>query len=271
MAQDWHLTGFGGLSNYQGDLQDRRFTTQQSQIALGIGAQYDINKTFSLRGMVHYGHVGAHDRFNQDQGLRQRNLSFKSHILEGNLQLVARLFDPQEKGWTPYLTAGVGVFGFDPYTVDSTGAKYYLQPLGTEGQGLAAYPDREFYKRVQFVIPFGAGLQFRVTDRVLLGYEIGMRKTFTDYLDDVSTTYADPELLRAARGDLAVDLAYRGDELKDGGSPDYPTGAVRGGPNFKDWYYFQGITLHYRLGNKKSNGYRGKSMGRQLNCPPIRL
>lgn len=266
MAQGWQLTALGGVANYQGDLQDRKFTTQQAQIALGLGVQYDINKHFALRGMAVYGRIGADDRFNKDDGLRSRNLSFKSQILEGNIQLMYRFMDLETKNWTPYLVAGLGVFGFDPYTYDTLGNKFYLQPLGTEGQGLSAYPERSFYNRIQFVIPFGAGIQLRINERITLGYEVGLRKTFTDYLDDVSTTYADPDALLAARGQLAVDLAFRGDELKDG-SLVYPTGQVRGGPEFKDWYYFQGITVNFRLGGGRSGGYNGKPMGRQLDCP----
>lgn len=268
MAQGWQLVGFGGVANYQGDLQDRRFTTQQAQIALGLGIQYDINKYFSVRGMANYGRISADDRFNKDAGLRNRNLNFKSQILEGSIQAVFRFMDLETKKWSPYLVAGVGVFGFDPYTYDTLGNKFYLQPLGTEGQGLAAYPEREFYKRVQLVIPFGGGVMLRVNERITLGYEVGLRKTFTDYLDDVSTTYADPDQLLAARGPLALELAYRGDELKNGSAnPNYPTGSVRGGPEFKDWYYFQGITVNFRLGSGGRSGYNGKSMGRQLDCP----
>lgn len=266
MAQSWHITGFGGVANYQGDLQDRRFTTQQAQIAIGIGVQYDINKHFAVRGMANYGRISGDDRFNKDAGLRARNLSFKSQILEGNVQIMYRILDMEEKRWTPYLVAGLGVFGFDPYTHDTLGNKFYLQPLGTEGQGLTAFPDRAMYSRVQLTIPFGGGIQLRLNDQITLGYEIGMRKTFTDYLDDVSTNYVDPAILLAGRGQLAVDLAYRGDELKDG-NLNYPTGGTRGGPEFKDWYYFQGITVNFRLGGSRPGGYSGKSMGRQLDCP----
>jgi len=55
-----------------------------------------------------------------------------------------------------------------------------------------------------------------VTDNVVIAYEIGLRKLFTDYLDDVSTTYVDQATLLAARGPDAVKMAYRGGELKSG-------------------------------------------------------
>lgn len=267
LLAQWQLAGFGGLANYQGDLQEKRFTTQQAQVAFGLGAQYDLSKRFALRGMINYARIAADDRFNDDPGFRFRNLNFKSQILEGNLQVLYRFMNLEEKRFTPYLAAGIGLFGFDPYSYDTLGNKIYLQPLGTEGQGLDAYPDRKMYNRVGIVIPFGGGIQFRLNELVTLGYEVSLRKTFTDYLDDVSTTYADPDLLLAARGPLAVEMAYRGDELKQNPSPVYPTGRVRGGPEYKDWYYFQGITILFRLGTGISRGYSGKPIGRQLDCP----
>ncbi|HYE56023.1 MAG TPA: DUF6089 family protein, partial [Chitinophagaceae bacterium] len=142
------------------------------------------------------------------------------------------------------------------------GARHFLQPLGTEGQGLAEYPDRKPYKRTQFAIPFGAGLRVRVSDKVTLAYEFGLRKTFTDYLDDVSTTYVDPAILATTRGPKAVELSYRGDELRNG-NPNYPAdGTMRGGAESKDWYYFSGISVTIGIGNALLGGGRGR-----IECP----
>src|SRR5690606_13448162 len=78
--------------------------------------------------------------------------------------------------------------------------KVFLKPLSTEGQGLPQYPDRKPYKLTQFAIPFGAGVKFRVSRNTVLAYEVGLRKIFTDYLDDVSTTYVDQATLLQERG-----------------------------------------------------------------------
>jgi hypothetical protein len=69
-------------------------------------------------------------------------------------------------------------------------------------------------------IPFGGGIKFRISDRVVLAYEIGMRKLFTDYLDDVSNTMSANPSCWPAKGPEAVEMAYRGNELK--GRPAYP-------------------------------------------------
>jgi hypothetical protein len=267
-AQRWHITAFGGVSNYQGDLQEKRLTTSQSHGSFGLGAQYDLTTKFSLRGGLTYGKISADDKLNKDPLLVNRNLNFTSQLLEGSIMAEYRIFDLDEKKFTPYVFAGLAVFGFDPYTYDTVGTRYYLQPYSTEGQGLSAYPDRKPYSRTQLAIPFGAGIKLRLTDRVTLGYEIGLRKTFTDYIDDLSTRYVDEAALLAAKGSKAVELAYRGGELKNG-DPTYPAdGTIRGGSHVKDWYYFQGVTVGFRLlGRSSGNGYRQGGRNNQLDCP----
>ncbi|MES2880762.1 MAG: DUF6089 family protein, partial [Bacteroidota bacterium] len=139
----------------------------------------------------------------------------------------------------------------------------YLQPLNTEGQGIQGYPSQP-YKLMQFAIPFGAGIKYAISDKVHLGLETGLRKTFTDYLDDLSTNYADANDLLAQRGQLSVDLAYRGDELPNG-DINYPAkGQTRGGAKYKDYYYFTGLHLTFKLGN--SEGGRTKS---GIGCPTV--
>lgn len=256
-----HLTLSGGFSNYYGDLQSKPLTLDQAHGALGIGVKYDLTGHFSVRGGLFYGRLSADDKKNKPS-LQPRNLNFHTRVLEGNIMAEYALFDLQNKPFTPYAFAGIALFHFDPYTFDSTGAKYYLQPLGTEGQGLAQYPDRKFYKLTQFAIPFGAGIRLQVSEKVTLAYEFGLRKTFTDYLDDVSTTYVDPTVLNIARGPKAVELSYRGGELKDGSTVYPPEGSVRGGAESKDWYYFSGITATIGIGNVLLGGGKGKT-----SCP----
>jgi hypothetical protein len=171
----------------------------------------------------------------------------------------------EDKKISPYLFGGVALFHFNPYAFDTLGNKVFLKPLSTEGQGLSAYPDRKEYKLTQFAIPFGGGIKFRVSSNVVLGYEIGLRKIFTDYLDDVSGRYIDPFVLAQERGLKAVEMSYRGGELKDG-DPNYPVeGNPRGGSKFKDWYYFQGLTLTIGIGGGSNSGWGGGKGS--LGCP----
>jgi hypothetical protein len=262
--QGLSLTISGGVTNYQGDLQDKYFTLDPSNLAFGAGLKYDLTPHWAVRTGFMLGKISATDAKN-DPKLRFRNLSFESKITEGNLLLEYTLFDMQEKRISPYIFGGLAVFHFDPYSFDSLDNKIYLKPLSTEGEGLPEYPDRKPYKLTQLAIPIGAGVKFRISDNTVLSYEIGLRKTFTDYLDDVSKTYVDEFTLAQERGLKAVEMAYRAGELK-GGNTTYPNdGVTRGGSKYKDWYYFTGFTLYIGLNNGGGHFLGGKRSS--TDCP----
>jgi hypothetical protein len=268
--QRFHVTLSGGLSNYAGDLQDHRFTLQQSNFAFGAGIKYDITPNLAVRLAYNHGTVEGDDKKSKDPLLQARNLSFISRINEGSLLFEYTPLNMEDHAISPFVFGGVAVFHFNPYAYDSSGNKVYLKPLSTEGQGVD--PDRKPYNLTQFAIPVGVGIKFRINDNTVLAYEVSVRKTFTDYIDDVSTTYFDQATLAAARGQKAVEMAYRGDELKNG-NPTYPdNGSIRGGSKYKDWYYFTGFTLYIGLGGGNSGGpfSRGYHGGRnQLGCPRV--
>ena len=259
-----HATLFGGFANYYGDLQNKPITLDQSNGAIGAGLKYDLTDHLAVRTGFVYGKISADDKRNKTS-LQFRNLNFQSKIFEWNVLAEYTLFDLAERKLSPYAFAGLGLFHFNPYTYDSLGNKFFLRPLSTEGQGLAQYPDRKPYHLTQFSIPLGVGIKFRVTDNVILAYELGLRKTFTDYLDDVSKTYVDQSALLNAKGAKAVELAYRGGELKNG-DPVYPAdGTKRGGEKFKDWYYFSGVSLS--IGLNTSNNFLSHRVKSSVNCP----
>ncbi len=260
-AQRWHVNVTGGLSNYSGDLQGKPYTFDQSNFAFGAGAQYDITRNFSAISNISFMKVSASDQFN-NADLVFRNLSFQSNILEWNLLGEYTFLDMTKKTFSPFIFGGIAVFHYDPYAYDTLGQKIYLKPLSTEGEGLPQYPGQKPYNLTQFAIPFGGGIKFRVSENIVLAYEVGFRKTFTDYLDDVSTIYADQTILANAKGGKAVEMAYRGNELK-GGAP-YPTaGTVRGGSKYKDMYYYTGIRVSIAL-ISRNDGYYGRG---RTDCP----
>jgi hypothetical protein len=260
-AQRWHVNITGGLSNYSGDLQDKAYTFDQSFFAFGAGAQYDITRNFSAISNIMVMKVGASDQYNTPD-LVPRNLSFQSNILEWNLLGEYTFLDITQKKFSPFIFGGIAVFHFDPYAFDTLGRKLYLQPLSTEGEGLPQYPDQKPYNLTQFAIPFGAGIKFRVSENIVLAYEVGIRKTFTDYLDDVSTFYVDQAILQNAKGSQAVEMAYRGNELK-GGAPYPPSGTKRGSPKYKDLYYYTGIRVSIAI-LTKHDGFYGRG---RTDCP----
>ena len=248
----FHFGVFLGGSNYIGELNDKLF--KKTKPTIGLSLNYEVSERVMLRTGLTFGKIEGADKFSGTQFLKQnRNLHFKSPITEFNLLGELTAFNLYNIRWSPYGFAGIAVFHFNPYTTDSSNQKIYLQPLSTEGQGLPTYPDRKPYALTGWSIPFGGGIKFNVNENVRLGVELGLRKLFTDYLDDVSTTYADENLLLDAKGAKAVQLAYRGDEVpgEDTIYPDngYPAkDAQRGNPKTKDWYYFTGLHLTFRLG-----------------------
>jgi hypothetical protein len=270
LAQRVHLGVFGGLSAYNGDLTDKIYPKKVTNGAIGITINYEIADQFMLRGGFTYSIVGGADRFSKDTGLIKRNLAFETRIHEFSLVGEYYLFNLNERKYSPYAFAGLAVFHFDPYAFDANHNKVFLKPLSTEGEGLPGYPDRKPYGLTQFAIPFGGGIKFAITENLRIGIELGMRKLFTDYLDDVSKNYIDPNDLLAAKGQLAVDMSYRGDEIT-GGDPNYPGKIVqRGNPKSKDFYYFTGVHITYRLGSGDGGGiFHGGGGGRKsrYGCP----
>jgi opacity protein-like surface antigen len=267
-AQRFHVGIFGGLSAYNGDLTEKIFPKKVTNGAIGISANYELSDHLMLRGQYTYTVVGGADRYSNNPELVSRNLAFESRISEFSLVGEYYLMNLYDHRFTPYLFGGLAVYHFNPYTYTTSNQRVYLKPLGTEGQGIAGYPRP--YALTQMAIPFGAGVKYAITENLHLGLEVSLRKLFDDYLDDVSTTYADPADLFNAHGQQSVDLSYRGDELEEG-TATYPVkGTQRGGAEHNDTYYFTGLHLTYRLGNgKNKSGFssNGRLRKNRNGCP----
>ncbi len=260
-SQNFNITAFAGFSNYQGDLQYKRFTLNQSHAAFGAGVLYDVTDKFAVRANLTFGKLSGNDKQNIKNNTR--NLNFSSGITDVHLGLQYSIFSLNDRSLSPYIFAGISYFKFNPYSNDTLGRKVFLQPLSTEGQGF--YLGRKKYSLNQFAIPFGGGVKFALSENVRLAAEVGLRKTNTDYLDDVSTTYVDQAVLFTNRGQQAVDMAFRGGELKTGLT--YPAdGSQRGGAKSKDWYYFSGLSLIIGV-NTNSGGGRGGGNKFKTGCP----
>jgi len=247
MLQSQTLFGgfmLGGM-NYQGELQDKYFTFKGINAAVGISTLFALNDRFSFSAELMRGSLKGSDA-RPDSRNRTRNLQFATAIYELSAAGRINVFTDQEIPFTPYLVGGGSVFHIDPFTLDEKGGKVYLFPLSTEGQGLAEYPDRPFNNRINIAMLGGAGIEFRVTKKLRVDFEIAIRKSFTDYIDDVSTTYPDPNLLYPAFGALSVQYSYRGDEVS-GGNPTFQTGAQRGNPATADWFHMVFVRLRYPI------------------------
>lgn len=265
-AQRLHVGVFGGAAAYNGDLTDKIFPKKVTNGAIGITVNYELQDQIMLRGGLTYSIVGGADRFSDKPDIRTRNLSFETSIIEFSAVGEYYLLNLYERRYSPYAFAGLAVFKFNPYAYYGNQQKVFLKPLSTEGQGLSNYPDRKEYSLTQFAIPFGGGVKFAVTENLRIGLEGGIRKLFTDYLDDASKNYIDPADLLAAKGQLAVDISYRSDEV--GGSLVYPDKtSQRGNPKSKDMYYFAGLHLTYKLGGGGGGGFGGGGRKNRMGCP----
>ncbi len=277
ISQRLDLDLFGGLSNYQGDLQPIFFTLQNANPAAAVILKYGISEKFYARAGFSFGSIAGYDSKNKDE-LKSRNLNFRSGLKEFHAGLEYRFLDPETFALTPYVFAGIGIYTFNPYTyyeTDTSKTKVFLQPLGTEGQGLPEYPDRKMYALTQFCIPYGIGVKWQINCNLNVGAEFRQTKTFTDYLDDVSTTYADQNALLKGRGQMAVDLAWRKDDYN--GSPYPVAGTKRGNPNEKDWFYFVGITVGLKINDCETGGFslgglfhgKGSLPKARIDCPKV--
>ena len=267
-GQNFHFSARAGVANYQGDLKAKSISLSQAKLLFSIGARYDLSEHVMARSYITFTGLQADDK-KGTVNMQQRNLNFQSKILDWELTGQYSFFSLNEKWWTPYVYAGIGLFHFNPFTKDENGEKQFLKPLSTEGQGFLAGVNE--YKLWQFNLPFGIGAEYSLNEDMRLGIEMGYRKLFTDHLDDVSGHYLDEGSLLTARGQTAVDLAYRGDEV---GAGPYPTpGISRGTPKKKDGYYYIAVTytLRYFFDKyKQIAGLPGGKRSKKVGCPATR-
>lgn len=179
-----------GAAHYFGDLNTRA-QLNRPKPALGLFFRKQFGNYVGLRIAGHYAQLGYSDVYSKNEYQQRRNLSFNTNVWEiaamGDFNFFKFLPNNPDYLFTPYITLGVGVFTYDPYAY-LQGQKYYLRPLGTEGQTVG-YKGRSQYGTMAVCIPFGAGIKYNVSENINISFEISHRYTFTDYLDDVSTTY----------------------------------------------------------------------------------
>ena len=201
-----------GGTNFLGDLGGRPgegkpfvkdFLFQTIRPYVGVSAGWNPENWYSLTAVAGYTVVDGADslitmRGGQERWRVYRNNSFRSRIFElsamGELRLLP-LLDPthQMHQFSPYVGLGIGLFHFNPQA-PLNGQWIYLHPLHLEGQGFPEYPDRKEYKLTQIYIPISLGVKYYMRSRMAVSLSALFRKTFTDYIDDVSTTYIDPKL-----------------------------------------------------------------------------
>ena len=249
-----------GGSNYLGDLSSNssRVYLDETRFAGGVFVRYNFGEFVAARLGFNYANISGHDANSNDPFIRNRNLSFKSNLFEfgvmGEFNILGYQPYALYKVFSPYIFVGLTATKFNPKT-DYLGQTVALRPLGTEGQNLPQITESESYGNFLFSIPFGLGFKYAITDKINLGLEFGARRTFTDFLDDVSGSYVSFDELAAGGNVLSAELSNRSGEPVTTGTP-------RGDDTKADWYFISGFTISY---NFIDNGLMGGRRGRRSN------
>jgi len=247
-AQDKEIGIFLGTTEYQGDLTKKQVTLKNTQPGFGILGRYYFGPRIDIQGNLNYGMIKGSDvdYAATDKDRKVRNLSFKSNILELGAHIEFNILpfisNSKRYRFAPYVFAGLAGYHFNP-KAEYKGTTYALRPLGTEGQNIPGATNK--YSLWQLAIPYGIGIKYSLGNFWNIGIEFGQRKLFTDYLDDVSQKYANPQDIAAhapsGMAEIAPALADRSGEIL--GKPLNQTGIARGLDKNLDMYVFTGITI----------------------------
>lgn len=269
------ITGGIGPSNFLGELGGKNqvgtdfaqdLEVKATKYCLNLGYRYYVRSDMSVKAGIYYGMVSGDDKLTLEPFRHNRNIHFRSPIVEGSFMLEYHLL--REKAGAGYRIkgsrgmgrskfgvygfGGVGFFYFNPQAKYTDGKWYSLQPLGTEGQGIGTNVSR--YNQFGICIPYGIGIRYMLRSKWRLGLEAGVRKTFSDYIDDVSTNYYDPVAIAQAYGPVAAYFSNPA-ESKDFNADhiqETAPGLQRGDPKDKDTYIFVCVNLCYKIVKQRS-------------------
>ena len=248
------ITGGIGIANYVGDLIKGSTAFQQLSFSVSAGFNYSIIAHLNARFDIGFHNVQGYD--SKDGGAHpERNLSFRSRIIEFSLAAEYTLLNMDKHKFSPYVFAGIGAFNFNPRAYYGAGGTHGLRELATEGQGLAGYPGMYSTMAVEF--PLGLGFKYAINKKIMLLGEFNYRASGTDYLDDVSTYYPDKALLDASNPTTSK-FTYRG----QGPYPKNPA-LKRGNNSNKDGYYTTQLKFAYKLQTNKNK----KSTKAEITLP----
>jgi opacity protein-like surface antigen len=232
--------------------------------SFNIGYLYRILENSRLRANLTYGVLSGDDKLTNEPFRNNRNLHFRSDLIEFsgmyelnfNKERSNRFGVRGSRGFKTaipvfYGFAGIGGFYFNPQA-QFDGKWHDLKPLKTEGQGLADGPAE--YSNFSIAIPMGLGVRYNIANNLKIGAEMSFRKTFTDYIDDVSTNYYDNSKIKQNTGELAANIAdpnkgnfaYQLDQ--ETGKSRH--GIQRGNPDSMDSYMFFMVNLSFTISGK---------------------
>ncbi|RPE13276.1 hypothetical protein EGT74_07025 [Chitinophaga lutea] len=234
-----------GGAHYFGDL-NTHMGLQATKPTVGIYYRKYFNGYVGARAHFRFMQLGYSDVYNANSFQKRRNLSFNTELYELAVQGDFNFFrfEPGSDAYrfSPYLTLGASFFHFNPYAYYQN-RKYFLQPLRTEGQGTSRFPDRKPYQLYSYAYLIGGGVKYSLNRRLNLGVECLFRFTQTDYLDDVSTTYAGIDAFATKPDGSSTIAAILQDRSGVTGAPIGEMGRQRGNSRDKDQFATIEVTL----------------------------
>lgn len=249
---NWDFGFSVGASNYLGDIGGDIYTRrdfvadmkmQETHMSAGMFVRYRFNSMLYLKNTLSWARVSGDDKLTSNPARNARNLNFRNDIFEFSSVAQFAFYDVNDLGrsfrhkdkFRVYIGAGAGVLYHNP-KAQYNGDYVALRPLATENVN---------YSRFSAVIPVTGGVVFSFDDRLHIGFDLNWRTTFTDYLDDVSTSYADPAVLGSS---LAIELANRTDELgyvSPAFAENFTPGSKRGDASHNDSYLTSTVEVSY--------------------------
>lgn len=223
-AQQYDFGGGLGVAAYSGEIVRR---LDQGKVGLQgtLFGRRNFDNVWSLRAGLSFGRISAADSVTRlDPAAVYRDAGFKGNVWEASAVMEYHFLD---------FTHPQAQFRFSPYGFFGLGVTYY----SAEGQAYFGDPEAGSYSLTTPVIPFGAGVKYRLTDRWTLAAELGFRATFTDLLDKIDGSL--PSIPR----------------FQDPNNPSQPFGNNTGNYSDKDWYYFLGVTISYSISSVKCYAY----------------
>ncbi len=236
----------GGAGGPGIDYSTKDIDWESTGTGLEISYKYRFRPYLATKTCLSYFSIEADDKYSEESMRKARNLHFKSNNFEVSQRLEFIFYANEFNGsfynltgrskrrksnTQLYIFGGLGFATYNPKAAYN-GVWTELRPLQTEGQTTA-------YSKATFIIPTGIGIRIGISKKIRIGIEGNYTKTFTDYMDDVSTKYADPSLLSSP---AAVFLSNP--------SLAYTTGDKRGDSNQFDAYYRLTFQLIYNIGKR---------------------
>lgn len=253
-----YLGEIGGAGESRGSLLDMKFS--QTNIAVGGFYRYNFTDRIAAKLQVNFARIQGADSLSDQPSRVARNLSFRTDLIEAIITgeyafLVMNDLNRRSKSRVDFRSSaflGAGILMYYPHA-QYNDKWYSLRPLMTEGTENA-------YDEMTIAVPFGLSASLTFNKKIRLGFEVGYRFTFTDYLDDVSTDYAAETELPFVESQIFANRSgefySRGGDLEGFPHPNYygynetlGKGAIRGNPDTNDGYLLFQFEVSYVLGS----------------------